>query len=350
MLGLAATGIVFLIIRSMVLDNVVGTFTAEGLQGLSRGQRALTMLGIVPEWVRLLTWPAHLRADYSPQEVRGASAWGTAQTLGLFLLAAAAIGAVAARRTAPVVTFGLLWLGIALLPVSNLLIPTGIILAERTLYLPSIGFLLAAGALLPVAFKGMSEATPANRRVAIAALALLLLTGMIASARRQRTWATPYSHANRLLLDAPLSYRAHYGMAGLLWGDHQLEAAEFEYRRALALFPHGFTISRDLADHFRLQSRCGDAIPLYQQALRDAPDLNEVRSSYIACLMYEGRYVEARSQARIGLAVDGGGADSLNFRNFRTAAERALLDKSAPGTVRLTVQPNASDSTALRAQ
>ena len=40
--------------------------------------------------------------------------------------------------------------------------------------------------------------------------------------------------------------------------------------------------------------------------------------------MYEGRYAEARSQARIGLAVDGGGADSLNLRNFRAAAERAM--------------------------
>ena len=62
--------------------------------------------------------------------------------------------------------------------------------------------------------------------------------------------------------------------------------------------------------------------------------------------MYEGRYAEARSQARIGLAVDGGGADSLNFRNFKAAAERAIARSAAPGTVRLTVQPNASDSAA----
>ena len=89
---------------------------------------------------------------------------------------------------------------------------------------------------------------------------------------------------------------------------------------------------------------------MYLQALRYAPDLNEVRSSLIACLMYEGRYAEARSQARIGLAVDGGGTDSLNLRNFRATAERAILDKAEPGTVRLTVQPNASDSAALRAR
>ncbi len=44
------------------------------------------------------------------------------------------------------------------------------------------------------------------------------------------------------------------------------------------------------------------------------------------------------------------GADSLNFRNFKATAERAILEKATPGTVRLTVQPNASDSAAYRAQ
>ena len=345
-----ATGLVFLTIRSSVLNNVVGTFTAEALHGLSPGQRALTMLGVVPEWVRLLTWPAHLQGDYSPQEISGATTWGARQALGLFLLAAAIIGGLAASRAAPVVTFGLLWTGVALFPVSNVLVPTGVVLAERTLYLASVGFLLAVGALLPMAFRGLQEAQPAIRRSVVAALALLLVAGMIASASRQRTWATPHTHALTLLVDAPLSYRAHHGIAGLLWADRQYAASELEYHRALALFPGSFTISRDLADHLRLQSRCGDAIPLYQQALRLAPDLNEIRSSYIACLMYEGRYVEARSQARIGLAADGGGADSLNLRNFKVTAERAILENAAPGTVRLTVQPNASDSAAHRAQ
>ena len=67
--------------------------------------------------------------------------------------------------------------------------------------------------------------------------------------------------------------------------------------------------------------------------------------------MYEGRYAEARSQAKIGLAVDGGGTDSLNLRNFRATAERGdRWTRPSPVRVRLTVQPNASDSAALRAQ
>ena len=349
-LALAATGLAFLTVRSAVLDSAIGTFTAEGLQGLSASQRALTMLGVVPDWVRLLLWPAHLQADYSPQEINGATAWGMAQTLGLFLLSAAVLGALAARRSAPVFTFGLLWTGIALFPVSNVLIPTGIILAERTLYLPSIGALLAIGALLPVLFKALQESRPIVRHAAIGTLTILLLTGMVASARRQRTWANPFTLSAQMLIDAPLSYRSHHGAASLLWEGRQHSASEVEYRRAMALFPRSFTVPRDLADHLRLDDRCAEAIPLYQHALRYAPDLNEVRSSFIACLMYEGHYAEARSQARIGRAVDGGGGDSTNFKNFEAAAEQALLDKAAPGSVRLTVQPNASDSAAHRAQ
>jgi hypothetical protein len=349
-LALAATGLAFLTVRSAVLDNVVGSFTAEGLQGLTFGERALTMLGVVPEWLRLFAWPAHLQADYSPQEITGALGWGTAQTLGLFILAAAVIGALAARRTAPVVTFGIIWVAIALFPVSNVLVPTGIVLAERTLYLASVGFLLIVGALLPVAFQAVAAARPPIRRAATAALVLLLAAGVVASALRQRTWANPFSQSAQLLIDAPLSYRSHYGAASLLWEGHQREASEIEYQRALLLFPRSFAVPRELADRLRLEARCKEAIPLYQQALRYAPDLNEVRSSLIACLMYEGRYNEARSQAKIGLAVDGGGADSVNLRNFRATAERAMLEKAEPGTVRLTVQPNASDSAARRTQ
>ena len=349
-LALAATGLAFLSVRSAVLDNVVGSFTAEGLQGLSAGQRALTMLGVVPEWLRLFAWPAHLQADYSPQEITGALEWGTAQTLGLFILAAAVIGALAARRTAPVATFGIIWVAIALFPVSNVLVPTGIVLAERTLYLASVGFLLIVGALLPAVFRAIAAARPPIRRASLAALVLLLVAGSVASARRQRTWANPFSQSAQLLIDAPLSYRSHYGAASLLWEGHQREASEIEYQRALTLFPKSFAVPRELADRLRLEARCKEAIPLYQQALRNAPDLNEVRSSIIACLMYEGRYAEARSQARIGLAVDGGGGDSLNLRNFRATAERAIREKAEPGTVRLTVQPNASDSAAQRAQ
>ena len=225
MLALAATGLVFLTIRSSVLDNVVGSFTAEALQELTVGQRALTMLRVVPEWVRLLAWPAHLQADYSPQEITGATGWSAAQTLGVLFIAAFTVAALAARRTTPVMTFGLIWVAIAIFPVSNVLVPTGIVLAERTLYLPGIGFLLAFGSLLPAVFATVARARAPVRAAALGALILVLVAGTVASARRQRTWANPFAQSAQLLIDAPLSYRSHFGAASLLWEGHQRKAA-----------------------------------------------------------------------------------------------------------------------------
>jgi hypothetical protein len=64
------------------------------------------------------------------------------------------IGAVWAAwrlwRTPSVTSFGIVVAAAAFLPVANLLFPTGIVLAERTLYAPSIGIALAIGAAASV--------------------------------------------------------------------------------------------------------------------------------------------------------------------------------------------------------
>src|SRR5881296_3477162 len=99
---------------------------------------------------RLLVFPLTLRVDYSPAE-------RTVVTTPLdprFLagLACALIwGALlwlAWKRGRKLEAFGLGWIGIALLPVANLLYPAGFYLAERTLYLPSVGLVIAAAAWL----------------------------------------------------------------------------------------------------------------------------------------------------------------------------------------------------------
>ena len=107
------------------------------------------MLGVVPEWFRLFFWPEHLRADYSPHEIVGATHWGVAQTFGAALLVADLLssrGRAGAPR--PAVTFGILWTAIGMSLVSNVLFATGIVLAERTLFLATIGVVIAGGELL----------------------------------------------------------------------------------------------------------------------------------------------------------------------------------------------------------
>ncbi|HEX7024487.1 MAG TPA: hypothetical protein VF187_06690, partial [Gemmatimonadales bacterium] len=113
-LGLAAAAV--LLARSLVLGgDLVGTFTADQMLGTGAVGRALTMLGVVPEWWRLLLWPSHLQADYGPDEVVSAAGFGIPQALGAGLLVLWAAAIVLARKRCPSLAFGLGWAAIALL-------------------------------------------------------------------------------------------------------------------------------------------------------------------------------------------------------------------------------------------
>ena len=115
-------------------DNLAATFVAEAISGATMWERFLSMLGaVVPQWLRLLLWPANLQADYSPRVIVASTAWGTDQTLGLLIILLIGWLAWRMRHRAPAFSFGVAWTAIALLPVSNVLVPDRIMLAERTL-------------------------------------------------------------------------------------------------------------------------------------------------------------------------------------------------------------------------
>ncbi|TMG81706.1 MAG: hypothetical protein E6H78_16345, partial [Betaproteobacteria bacterium] len=185
---LACSGALALSLRYAVLGELSGTFTAEALVGAGIRERFFTMLAIVPQWLRLLLWPAHLQSDYSPQELVASHAFGLHEAFGALLVLLALLGAWVSRRRAPVVALGVLWTAIALAPVSNVVAPTAILVAERTLMLPSIGALFALGALAQWGMEAWPRATQRFRTELRGAVALLVAAGVVRSAERQRVW------------------------------------------------------------------------------------------------------------------------------------------------------------------
>src|SRR5439155_430820 len=95
--------------------------------------------------------------------------------LGLACLAVwAALVVLAWRRGRRVEAFAVGWIAIALLPVANLVMPVGVVVAERALYLPSAGFVFALATWLE---------RVARRRVALV-LTVLGLAGAASCASR----------------------------------------------------------------------------------------------------------------------------------------------------------------------
>jgi hypothetical protein len=328
----------FFAIRTLALGgDPVGTFTAEALDGLTVGQRALTMLAVVPEWFRLLLWPAHLRGDYSPREIESATTWSTGQTAGALLIALTVLVVIASWRKNPAVTFGLLFAAIGIFPVTNVLVPTGITLAERTLYLPSIGMMIAVAGLAVPVVAVLGRQTRPVRIAAIGGLLAVLGMGVSRSASRQRVWQDQFTFWYQTTIDAPNSYRSHHALAQLLFQIGSRGWAEREYKLAIALYPKQWGAYFDLANKLRLAGLCEPAARYYRQTLLIEPEQEAARTGLIACLLHLGRYADARAEAREGMGNATRPGRLKLFQVFFRVADSAATARAAPGTVTLSI-------------
>jgi hypothetical protein len=337
-------GAAFYYVRTRILlGNLAGTFTAEHLFGLSMGERAIAMVAVIPHWVRLLFWPEHLRADYGPGELVAQTSWGWDHTLGLILLGAALAGMAASWRRAPVIAFGIVWCALGLFPVSNVLLPTGIMLAERTLFLPSVGAMLilgGVGALLYQPAAGRGELILGALSIAI------LLAGMFRSLTRHPIWHDQfglwYKTANE---DAPRSFRAHEALAEAYFHVGKQGMAEEEYQIALHFAPISMLRPRlSYADKLRLRGACYPAAEHYRIALQVEPRHTPARAALIACLVDLGHYREAMFHARMGLSY---GWQLPLYRRMLHTADSALRVTAPPGTVRIDLPKQDSSSASV---
>jgi hypothetical protein len=323
-----------LLARSSVLSgDVAGSFTAEALVGLGPGRRALTMLHVVPHWFRLLIWPAHLRIDYSPGEFVASQAFGPSEMTG-FLLVVAVIATIGATwRRAPVVAFGLSWMAISLIPVSNLFVPTGILIAERTLFLPSVGWLIAIGGAADLGWK--LARTPSYARVATIAVAALIVAGVARSASRHRIWHDPTTLALASVIDAPRSWRVQRAYAEALFDASRSREAIEAYERALQWAPQPWFLRNSLSRRLRLLGNDSGAVEQLRASLRQQPSQREATAELVAALLGIGEYAEGRRVADSVIVADGAPPIMVGLRKV---ADSAIVLRAPPGTVRVGVR------------
>jgi len=225
-----AIALPYLLLRWTVLHPYEG-FPNLAPQFAGQGPLAIrfTAVAAFADVVRLLLVPLHLQADYSPQErIAVTSPLAPGFLLGLLCLCGwAALTILAWRRGRRVEAYGLGWIGIAYLPVSNLVVPHGVLVAERLLYLPSVGLALAAAAAL--------DRLP--RRAWAIALFVIVAAGAVRSAVRVPVWRDNRAAALAMIADAPLSYRSwDYLGWEYLWTGHDQRALA-SFRRARSIYP-----------------------------------------------------------------------------------------------------------------
>jgi len=258
--GYGGVVLVYLATLAAVFHDRAFRVPARALAGADAVQRLDIVGRVIPHYVRLLIAPAELSASYAPNVISPDSgiSIGTAAGFAIAVLFGIALAVVLRRRRWPVMAFSLLWIPVALAPVSNVLFSSGVVLAERTLYLASVGVCIAAGAV--------AERFLVHRwSMVAAATASVVLAFGIRTWTRTPVWRDDRTYLLTLLSDHPESYEAHLAAGRALKGASSLEQADRELIIARQLFPRDSTVFREAADvAVRRQ------LPAMAAALRDS--------------------------------------------------------------------------------
>lgn len=341
-LALAAVAFAYLLVRSrVVLGGGAGfvPFLPFQVVKFEPSDRVLTAIGVVPDWTRLLLWPARLSAQYSPQYVEIAQGASVAQLPGLMLLVGLLGLTLACWRRSPVTSFGIAWAALSLLPSSNFIIPAGFIIAERTLLLPSVGALIAVASAVPWLYARIENNRMAQLALAAAAV-LLVAAGAMRSNARNRVWSDNETLFTQSVVDAPDSYRAHHMLGQLYFERGDRARGEQHLRRALELFPHDPVVAYNLAEQYRKAGWCKPAIPLYRSAFAIATAMRKSQYGLAVCQLEE---LDMDGARRTALNTISWGGDLKTGRQIllaasvgrdSLAARRARGDTLAPPAAR----------------
>ncbi len=295
--------------------------------------RWLTEARVVPEYIRLMIAPYTLRMEYSPRVIDVAHHLSPLVAAGMVVTAAVVAALAYAWRRAPAAAFGLAWFGIAVSPVSNVVFASGVVLAERTLYLPSVGAAILAGWVVQEAMRRL-DARPAGRPVGHRlpmGLRGLAMGGALAMlmAFAVRTWTrTAIWHDDkRLLVDAMLteseSYRTHLWAAEILGKHGDVAGAQREYAMARTLYPEdphvyeAAAMIADAQDQFALADR------LYDSASIIVPGVAVVYLRQARLRFRAGDYAGAIRSARMAYLAS---PDSVAALNVLTGAAQHIGD------------------------
>jgi hypothetical protein len=325
MLVIIAVTVAYLGVRSSVQRDLAGfiPYPIFRFLHMTAVDRIGTMMNEMPRVAQLVAFPTHLSADYSPNDVAVAKGFEASQIAGYFICMATVLLAVLLRDRSPVASFGLGWLVIAYLPVSNLIVPAGFVTAERTLFLPSVGVMLIVGA---VAMAIRENGSVRARRFAVAALVLVVAGWLARSIDRQRVWKNNDTFFVALMRDAPNGYRAHFMYARHVGLKSRLSEMEIQYRRAIRIFPYDAAMTLSVADAYTRVGLCGPAVTLFEWSYSVEPEAREARYQYVYCLAKLERWTDVRREALAGLRF----AAPRDMKLMREAVRQANLRLKPP--------------------
>lgn len=288
--------------------------TGFSIPGLPASSYAATQLRVIPTYLRLLLWPSGQSAEWDfpasagflePAALGGAAllAVGVAAAAwaAVRLRAAPGDGPAAARAAA----FGLLFFLLVLAPTSSV-VPLKDVLAERRVYLPSLGLFAGAAAAAAAALRAWAGARA--RLAGMALAAVILAAAGVATARRSAVWATELAFWTDAAEKAPRKARVQLNLGHALHGANRTaEALQAFYRARDLRADHtvdGEVLFQDIVSTLIALTRVGEARAEVERVLAAFPR-DPLALALLATVEYvSGRDLECERAALLALAQD----------------------------------------------
>lgn len=290
----------YLGVRSLVLGGLQlpsPSYLDNPLAHTDPGTRLLTALVIVAKYLGLFILPLHLSADYSYNAIPLVTSAADPR----FLVAALALGLLLLlMATGRALSFGILFFGLTLLPVANLLFPVGTIMAERLLYLPSFGLSFMAGAVFSWGFRafGGKPLSGLTQRSLLLSFGVVLFLCSLRTVLRNREWRDQFSLFQSAIAVSPGSAKVHNNL-GVHYGMHgQLLEAQREFEEALRILPRYPEALFNLGLIYRRRGLLAQAEQAYRTAIRVKPNFPEAHQNLAVLYRLQGRQEEAERELR----------------------------------------------------
>jgi hypothetical protein len=325
---------------------VMGRASQCGPLSGTYGQTLIDMCPVVTEYARLLWGIPPFCVDYNYMVAEPPWPLLSGRVLGGLSLALAVSGLAVWLWWRPrwrLTAFGLGWIVLFLLPVSNLL-PMMQYMAERFLYLPMMGFLLALGGV----FLNFSR----PRLVAAAAVAVVGVW-IAGSLNRMGIWRDSLTMFVRTELEHPGIKRVQQNAVSAIYGLPQMEPLFPDYRKtgslrmaaslapaqaqaiaatlqnARGLFPDNAMLTTDLAFVYARMDRWAEALALAELATRQKSDSAQYWLNLASMYLTTGKAGPAQEACARALRLK---PDFEEARSLRVRIENAMKAGNAPKT------------------
>jgi len=316
-----ALAAVYVAARFFVLEN----FSQCSWWGGSPYYTFVTMLKVLGNYLVVLAWPAKLCAYYYLPVSQSLAEKDVLVSIAILAVAFAAVPFFFKRDR--IASFAILLFFVTILPVCNI-IPLKALMAERFLYLPSIGFCL----FFAFCIKRLGEVAArrwkdSRRVVSVVVAAVILLAYSGRTMARNEEWKDGVTISESILKVSPLNPWAMTSLGSAQLTNKDYETAVKTLKKAVALSPDYAMAHNALGFCYLEMGKYEEAGGELERACELDPDNVEIRNSLGVAYAELKRYDDAEKQFRA--AIERNRLSMSAYLNIGTVCEiRGEFDKA----------------------